>query len=89
MGYIRHEASSFTIAELATEYEGKVKVGKVDVDAQTELAKQYDITAIPALLIFNQGKVVERSVGVRSKGELQAALDKVIASTGKTAASNP
>src|SRR5262245_953551 len=40
------------VSELATEFEGKAKVGKVDVDAQQELAKQYNITAIPALFIF-------------------------------------
>ena len=79
-----------TVAELATEFEGKAKVGKVDVDAQTELAKQYNISAIPALMIFKDGKVVEQFVGVRSKGELKAALDKVVAgSVSNTTASNP
>ena len=57
-----------TVAELATEFEGKAKVGKVDVDAQPELAKQYDISAIPALMIFKDGKVVERNVRVGRRG---------------------
>jgi len=80
-----------TVAELATEFEGKAKVGKVDVDAQPELAKQYDISAIPALMIFKDGKVVEQFVGVRSKSELKAALDKaVVAGTAsQTPASSP
>jgi thioredoxin 1 len=78
-----------TVAELATEFEGKAKVGKVDVDAQTELAKQYDISAIPALMIFNGGKVVGQFVGVRSKSELKAALEKFVATAPKSAAPNP
>jgi thioredoxin 1 len=78
-----------TVAELATEFEGKAKVGKVDVDAQPELAKQYDISAIPALMIFKDGKVVEQFVGVRSKSELKAALDKFVASAPQAAAANP
>jgi len=65
-----------TVAELAGEFEGKAKVGKVDVDKESSLAKRYDISAIPALLIFKDGKVVEQFVGVRSKEDLKAALSK-------------
>ena len=68
-----------TVAALATEYEGRVKVGKVDVDTQQELAKEYKVTGIPALMIFKDGKVVEQFIGVRSKSELKSALDKVAA----------
>ena len=67
-----------TVAELAVEFEGKAKIGKVDVDAQTELAQKYSITAIPALLIFKDGKVVQRFVGVREKSELKTALAKFV-----------
>lgn len=77
------------VAELATEFQGRAKVGKVDVDTQEELSKQYEISAIPSLLIFKDGKVVDQFVGVRSKGELKAALDKSIASAPHAAASNP
>jgi len=68
-----------TVAELAREFEGRVKVGKVDVDTEPALAKEYNISAIPALIIFKDGKVVEQFVGVRSKDELKAALTKVVA----------
>jgi len=64
------------VAELATEFKGSAKVGKVDVDAQTELAQKYNITAIPALMIFKGGKVVQQFVGVREKSELKSALSK-------------
>src|SRR5882672_1236592 len=65
-----------TVAELAAEFEGKAKVGKVDVDKESSLAQEYNISAIPALLIFKDGKVVEQFVGVRSKEDLKAALSK-------------
>lgn len=65
-----------TVAEIATEFEGKAKVGKVDVDKEPSLAREYNISAIPALLIFKDGKVVEQFVGVLSKGDLETALNK-------------
>ena len=67
------------VAELSVEYDGRVKFGKVDVDAQTELAEKYSITAIPALLVFKDGKMVEQVVGLRSKKDLKGTLDKVLA----------
>jgi len=65
-----------TVAELAGEFEGKAKVGKVDVDKESSLARQYNISAIPALLIFKDGKVVDQFIGVRSKEDLKTALSK-------------
>jgi thioredoxin 1 len=67
-----------TVAELATEFEGKAKFGKVDVDAQTELAKQYNISAIPSLLIFKDGKVVEQIIGLQQKADIKATLEKFV-----------
>jgi len=64
------------VSQLADEFEGRAKVGKVDVDAETALAKQYNISAIPSLLIFKDGKVVEQFVGLRGKEELSVALAK-------------
>lgn len=64
------------VAELAAEFEGRIKVGKVDVDIEEELSKQYEISAIPALLIFKDGKVVDQVVGARGKAELKAMLQK-------------
>ena len=62
------------IAELAEEYEGKVKVGKVNVDDEGELAMEYGIESIPAVLIFKEGKVVEQSLGFKPKAAFKAML---------------
>jgi thioredoxin 1 len=63
--------------ELASEYDGKVKVGKVNIDDHQSIATQYGIRAIPTLLIFKDGEVAEQVVGMRSKRDLKANLDKV------------
>lgn len=58
------------IAELAEEFEGKVKVGKVNVDEQNELAMQYRVASIPTLLLFENGQLTKTSVGFMPKNEL-------------------
>ncbi|MBI5802082.1 MAG: thioredoxin [Verrucomicrobia bacterium] len=63
--------------ELSTEYSGKVKIAKVDVDKNGMLAGQYGIQSIPALLFFKGGQVVAQVVGVRSKKDLKAQLDQI------------
>ena len=54
--------------------EGRVKVGKVNVDEQAQLANRYGIESIPTVLIFKDGKLVERAVGYRKKEQLEALL---------------
>lgn len=63
--------------ELAGEYDGRIKIGKVNIDEDQALATQYGVRAIPTLLIFKDGKVAEQLVGMRSKRDLKASLDKV------------
>ena len=63
--------------ELADEYDGKVKIGKVNIDEQQSLAAQYGIRAIPTLLLINKGQVAEQMVGAKSKRDLKASLDRV------------
>jgi thioredoxin 1 len=63
--------------ELAGEYEGKVKVGKLNIDECPNVANEYGIRAIPTLLIFKDGQVAEQVVGLRSKRDLKANLDKI------------
>src|SRR5437899_12806242 len=63
--------------ELATEYDGRVKIGKVNIDEHQDLAAEYGIRAIPTLLLFKQGEVAEQIVGARGKRELKASFDKV------------
>ena len=65
--------------ELAAEYDGKVKIGKVDVDQHQGLAAQYRVTAIPTLLIIKGGQVIEQMVGGKSKRDLKASLDRAAA----------
>ena len=62
------------IAELAEELEGKVKVGKVNVDEQNELAMQYRVASIPTLLLFKNGELVKTSVGFMPKDEIISTL---------------
>ena len=66
------------IDQLADEYEGKLKVGKVNVDEQGQLAAQYGVMSIPTLVFFKNGEEVERVVGVRPKPELDKIIQKVM-----------
>ena len=65
--------------ELATEFEGKVKIGKVNIDEYQGLAAQFGVRAIPTLLVIKNGQVAEQMVGAKSKRDLKASLDKAIA----------
>ena len=62
------------IDELAGEYAGKVKVGKVDVDNARETAAKFGVQNIPTVILFEQGKPAETFVGVRKKGDYQSAI---------------
>jgi thioredoxin 1 len=64
-----------TIDVVATEYAGKVKVGKVDVDANGNTAMRYNIRGIPTLLLFKGGRVVEQRVGAVGKSEVLKMLE--------------
>ena len=65
------------IDELATEYTGRVKVGKVDTDANREVSVRFSVSAIPTVILFSKGEIVEKFVGLRGKKDFQRALDKV------------
>lgn len=64
------------IDELATEYDGKAKIGKVDTDANREISVRFSVSAIPTVILFNRGEIIQKFVGLRAKKEFQAALDK-------------
>ena len=66
------------VEELAGEYAGKAKVGKVDVDSQQALAGSFGVTSIPTLLVIKGGKVVNGRVGVGSKADLAKMLDEAL-----------
>src|SRR5437867_10843152 len=63
--------------ELADEYQGRVKIGKLNIDDHQSLATEYGIRAIPTLLLFHEGQVAEQIVGLRSKRDLKASFEKV------------
>lgn len=65
------------IEELAGEYEGKVKIGKVNVDENPETAQRYDVMNIPTLILFKDGEVAQRFMGMVPKSKLEAALQSV------------
>lgn len=63
------------VDEIAGEYEGKAKVGKVNVDNNPEISVKYGIRSIPALLIFKDGEVVDQIVGAVPKAQIKKQLD--------------
>lgn len=62
------------IEEIANEYTGKVKVGKVNVDDERELALEYGVSSIPTVMVFQNGEVKQTSVGYRPKEEIEQLL---------------
>jgi len=66
-----------TIEALAGEYAGKVKIGKVDTDANRDAAVKFGINAIPTIILFKAGQVEHKFVGVTSREQLVEELDKV------------
>ncbi|WP_428224221.1 thioredoxin [Flavobacterium sp.] len=66
------------IDEIATEYDGKAVIGKVDVDANQEFAAKYGVRNIPTVLIFQNGEVVGRQVGVAPKDTYTKAIDALL-----------
>lgn len=66
------------IDELATEFKEKAKVGKVNTDENRDISVRFSISAIPTVMLFNKGEVVEKFVGLRGKQDFQSAINKLI-----------
>jgi len=66
------------IDEIANDYSDKVKVGKVDVDNNNQVAMKYGIRSIPTLLLFNNGEVVDQVIGNVGKDSIESMLSKVL-----------
>ena len=66
------------VDEIAKEYEGKIKVGKVNVDQNQELASQYSVMSIPAFKIFKDGKVVSEFVGALPKERIVEEIESAL-----------
>ena len=66
------------IDEIANDYSNKIKVGKVDVDNNNQIAMKYGIRSIPTLLLFNNGEVVDQVIGNVGKDSIESMLSKVL-----------
>jgi thioredoxin 1 len=64
--------------ELAGEYDGRVRIGKVNIDEEQTLASEYGVRAIPTLLFFKSGEVAGQIVGMCSKRDLKANIDRLL-----------
>jgi thioredoxin 1 len=73
-----------TIDAVATDYVGKVKIGKLNVDENNGTAMRYNVRGIPTLLLFKGGKVVEQKVGAMGKADLQKMLDAHLTSNSNS-----
>ncbi|NLX14955.1 MAG: thioredoxin [Phycisphaerales bacterium] len=67
-----------TIDELAAEYDGKAKVGKLDTDKNQSLAAKFGISAIPTVILFKDGEIKEKFVGLRGKKDFMASIDALL-----------
>ncbi len=66
------------VEELAEQYAGKIKVGKLNVDESPKTPGQYGIRAIPTLIVFNSGEVADQITGAVSKAHIEEAINKVV-----------
>jgi len=67
------------IDSLSADFDGRVRIAKVDVDANQQLAMRYGIRSIPTVMLFDKGQVVDTFVGVRPKGDYAAAIERAVA----------
>jgi thioredoxin 1 len=66
------------VEEIAKEYDGKIVVGKMNTDDNPNVASKFNISAIPSMLFFKGGQVVEQMVGVHSKKDIKAKIDGLL-----------
>lgn len=62
---------SHVVDKIAEEYEDMVKVGKINIDEEPELAKKFGVMSIPTLVVMKKGRILNRSVGLKSKKEIE------------------
>ena len=66
------------VAELAEEYDGKIKVGRLHVDQNPRIASRYQIMGVPTFVLFRSGEIIRQRTGAQSKGQLRQMLGEVI-----------
>jgi len=64
------------IDELAKEYDGQVKIGKLDVDSNRDSAMKYQVSSIPTIMLFKNGEIVDKVLGGQPKAVLQGMIDR-------------
>lgn len=64
-----------TIEQLADEYQGRAKIGKLDVDANREVAMKFEVMSIPTIVVLKNGEITNKFVGISQKDDLAAAID--------------
>jgi thioredoxin 1 len=67
-----------TIDQIAEQFDGQIKVGKVDTDNNREISFKYGIQAIPTVILFQNGEVAQKFVGLKNKTEFEEALNAVV-----------
>ena len=67
------------LKDLAATYNGKIKIAKIDVDAEGELAQKFNIVSIPTILVFNNGQVVKQQIGAVPRHALEKMIKEVVA----------
>ena len=67
-----------TIEEIADDFAGKIKVGKLDTDGNQEIGVQFEISAIPTIIVFKGGQPVKKFVGLTNKADLESALNEML-----------
>ena len=67
------------IESLSQDYEGRVKIAKVDVDSNQQVAMRYGIRSIPTVMLFDKGQIVDTIIGVRPKSDYEKSLKRVVA----------
>ena len=72
------KALSPVVEKLADEYSGKLKVGKLNIDEDTGTPSSYSVRAVPTLLFFSGGEVVDTVVGFKPEGDLRSRIDKIL-----------
>jgi thioredoxin 1 len=70
------QAQTPIVEKIAEKFEGKAVIGKLDVEANNEIAAQYNVMAIPTIIVFKGGQEVERLAGLRQEAEIEEALNK-------------